>query len=156
MTSWSLKKNQQEILNVSHAFVLVFFKDFWNLLKKEKTRNPWCWQNNLKVQVLRSSLTRQECLQTSWFTWYQVLLINSNPTTLPNSTTSRLILGFWGQTQCSACFSSTWESWVSCFGGRKGLCCGTLQKSQMFLNISSFRNMQGLILCSHLGFADSW
>jgi len=37
MTSWSLKqKIQQEILNVSHAFVLVFFKVFWNLLKKEK------------------------------------------------------------------------------------------------------------------------
>lgn len=30
------KKNQQEILNMSHAFVLVFFKDFWNLLKKRK------------------------------------------------------------------------------------------------------------------------
>lgn len=37
MTSWSLKKNQQEILKVSHAFVLMFFKDFfWELIKKKE------------------------------------------------------------------------------------------------------------------------
>lgn len=55
MTSWSFKKkNQQEILNVSHAFVLVFFKDFCDLLKKEKAeilavdrnnhRKSMCWE----------------------------------------------------------------------------------------------------------------
>lgn len=39
MTSWSLKKNQQEILKVSHAFVLMFFKDFFgNWLKKKKKK----------------------------------------------------------------------------------------------------------------------
>lgn len=38
MTSWSLKKNQQEILKVSHAFVLMFFKDFFGELIKKKEK----------------------------------------------------------------------------------------------------------------------
>lgn len=59
MSSWSLKKNQQEILNMSHAFVLVFFKDFWNLLKKEKTRNPWCCQKQPQSPSIEKSLNKE-------------------------------------------------------------------------------------------------
>lgn len=81
MTFWSFKKkNQQEILNVSHPFVLVFFKDFWNLLKKEKAeildvdrnnyRNPMYWEDTQQ--------RKKEC-KLQIFTRYKVFLINKTP-----------------------------------------------------------------------------
>lgn len=57
MTSWSLKKkNQQEILKVSHALVFVFFKDFWNLLKKKQKH---------KSLMLTETITESPCIEKS-------------------------------------------------------------------------------------------
>lgn len=161
MTSWSLKnktkqqknthkKIQQEILNVSHAFVLVFSKDFGNWLKKEKAQIPDVDRNNhRKSTYWELTQQRKKASKLQIFTRYKVFMINPKNKTqkLKRETTT-----YW-----PCCFSFTWESWVLSFGGRKVLHWRTLQKSQMFVSIRCFRShIHGLIPCSHLEFTDSW
>lgn len=62
---------------MSHAFVLVFFKDFWNLLKKEKGEILDIDRNNhRKSMYWEVTQQRKNVCKLQIFTWYKVFLIN--------------------------------------------------------------------------------
>lgn len=151
MTSWSWKKKSTGNSECESCLCLSVFQGFLEFIEKRKNQKSlMLTETTSKSKYWEVTPQGKNVCKLHYFLDIQSFWLTKAPQL------SRVTLGFWGETQCPSYFSSIWESWVFCFGGRKGLHCGTLQKSQMFLNIRCFRNMQGLIPCSHLEFTDSW